>query len=245
MIVEPDLTNHPKFIQLKSLVGDVAMELLVRIWMHCQQNKRGQLWRGANSDYVEVVCAGRSRRGKLFTALRDCGWIHEREGGIEIHDWDKHNASLVARWNRDASPAQTATQPAALTFVHAPDRTGQDLSATNGKGVDEGINNGLGQATPTLEDAVAFFQKSGGGYTADQVKAAFDSFEATKHPDGSWKLGQATVTNWRAALASRLALLFAQKKSGRGAIDRQSEEAATPVSSTSVTLSEIRAAVEK
>ncbi len=136
MIVEPDLTNHPKFIQLRSLVGDVAMELLVRLWTHCQQNKRGQFWRGANSDYVEVVCAGRSRRGKLFTALRDCGWIHEREDGIEIHDWDKHNASLIARWKRDVKPAQTPTQPATQNPVQPPDRTGQDWTGKDTRGED-------------------------------------------------------------------------------------------------------------
>jgi hypothetical protein len=216
MIVEPDLTNHPKFIQLKSQVGDVAMELLVRLWTHCQQNKRGQFWRGANSDYVEVVCAGRSRRGKLFTALRDCQWIHERPDGIEVHDWDKHNASLIARWKRDVKPAQTPTQPATQTPVQPPDRTGQDMTGKDTRGEDGSINNNCGQMTPTLEEAVAWFQKNGSVYTADQVKAAFDSLEATKDPGGWWKFGQGRVTDWRSALSSRLAL-FSDKKNARGA----------------------------
>ncbi len=207
MIVEPDLINHPKFIQLKSLVGDVAMELLVRIWAHCQQNKRGQFWRGASADYVEVVCCGRHQKGRLFTALRDCGWIHERPDGMEIHDWDEYNAGLTARWKRPAKPAQTPAQPSAQPPAQTPDRRGQDTT-----GLDGSNNNQGGRMIPTLEEAVAWFQKNGSGYTTDQIKAAFDSFEATKHPDGWWKFGQAMVTDWRAALSSRLAL-FEKKHS--------------------------------
>lgn len=244
MIVEPDLTNHPKFIQLKSLLGDVAMELLVRIWTHCQQNKRGQFWRGANSDYVEVVCAGRSRRGKLFTALRDCGWIQEHEDGIEIHDWDKHNASLIARWKRDVKPAQTSAQPATQPPVQTPDRTGQDRTGQETREPDGSGINKSSQLTPTLEEAVAWFQQNKSGYTAEQVRAAFDSLEATKHPDGWWKFGQAMVTDWRSALSSRLALFSDKKNSARGAAERQSDEPPVPVKSGTVTLGEMRAAVE-
>ena len=126
MIVEPDILSHPKFIQLKAIVGDGALELLVRIWTHCQQNKRGQFWRGAGRDYVEVVAAGRTQRGKIFEPLRHCGWIHEHADGIEIHDWDKHNASLVARWNRPQPPAQPPAQVSIHPSAQTPDRTGQD-----------------------------------------------------------------------------------------------------------------------
>jgi hypothetical protein len=72
---------------------------------------------------------------------------------------------------------------------------------------------------PTLDEAVAYFQQNSSGYTAEQVKAAFDSLEATKDAGGWWKFGQSRVTDWRAALSSRLAL-FADKKSARGASGR-------------------------
>ena len=131
MIIEPDLMSHPKFIRLKSILGDLAMEYLVRLWAHCQQNKRGHVWPAATADYVEVVCTGRSHKGTpVFQALRECAWVHERQDGIEVHDWDKHNASLVARWNRLSKPAQApaqiAMQTPAQTSAQTPDRTGQD-----------------------------------------------------------------------------------------------------------------------
>ena len=212
MIVEPDLTNHPKFIQLKSKLGDVAMEILVRLWTHCQQNKRGHFWRGVNADYVEVVCCGRNKKGRFFTALRDCGWIQEKSDGIEVHDWDKHNASLIARWKRDVRPAQTSAQPSTQPPEQTPDRTGQDLKGQEMTGSDGNSNNNGRQLTPTREQAVAWFLRNESGYTAEQVKAAFDSMEATKHPDGWWKFGNSMVTDWRSALSSRLAL-FDKKNS--------------------------------
>lgn len=243
MIVEPDLTNHPKFIQLKSRVGDVAMELLVRLWTHCQQNKRGQFWFGANSDYVEVVCCGRSKKGRLFAALRDCQWIHERQNGIEVHDWDKHNASLVARWKRDVKPGLSPVQPSAQPPVQTPNRTGQDTTGLDTIGLDLN-NNKSSQLTPTLEEAAAWFQKSGSGYTAEQVKTVFESLEATKHPDGRWRFGQAIVTDWRSALSSRLALLFDKRNSARGLEPSRTNEPPVTVKTDAVTLSEMRAAVE-
>ena len=248
MIVEPDLTSHPKFIHLKALVGDGAMELLVRLWTHCQQNKRGQYWPGANPDYVEVVCAGRSRRGKLFAALRDCAWIHEREDGIEVHDWDKHNASLIARWRRDIKPVQTPAQPPTQTSAQSPaqthDRTGQDLTGPGTTGQGASANNIGTSLTPTLAEAVGWFEHNGSGYTSAQVKAAFDSLEATKHPEGWWKFGNSMVTDWRSALSSRLALYSDKKRSSRGAAQWQSDPPPVPLSPTPVTLFEMRAAVK-
>lgn len=238
MIVEPDLTSHPKFVQLKARVGDVAMELLVRLWTHCQQNKRGQFWRGANSDYVEVVLAGRSRRGKLFTALRDCQWIHERDDGIEVHDWDKHNASLIARWNREKKPRQTPAQASAQPPAQAPDRTGQDMTGLEGS-----CSNKDAPLTPTLEQALEWFRSNGSGYIDDQVKAAFESLEATKHPDGCWKFGQAMVTDWRSALSSRLALLFKRTPASAVVNGKASQWAPpSPMSSGPVDLARMRIA---
>jgi hypothetical protein len=243
MIVEPDLTNHPKFIQLKSKVGDGAMELLVRLWTHCQQNKRGQFWRGVNADYVEFVCCGRACKGRFFTALRDCGWIHEHEDGIEIHDWGKHNASLIARWRRDDKPAQPPAHLSTLPPTQTRDRTGQDLKGQVMTGPDGNNSNQGSQLTPTLEQAVAWFHKNDSGYTAQQVKTAFDSLEATKHPEGWWKFGNSMVTDWRSALSSRLAL-YDKKNSARRPAEGQSDEPPVPVKSAVVTLSEMRSAVE-
>ena len=40
MIVEPELPDHPDYLLLKKAVGDFAMEALIRLWGHCQSNRR-------------------------------------------------------------------------------------------------------------------------------------------------------------------------------------------------------------
>jgi hypothetical protein len=144
MIVEPGVVQHPKFIQLKTLVGTMAMEYLVRLWGHCQQNKRGQVWRGATPDYVEVVCCGKvNPRRPVFEALQACHWVELLADGVEIHDWDLHNASLKARWLRVNGSAQKPVQGSAQDGVQegeqavaqnttGQDRTGQDTNRSTG-----------------------------------------------------------------------------------------------------------------
>jgi hypothetical protein len=64
--------------------------------------------------------------------------------------------------------------------------------------------------TPSLEEAVEWFRQQHPRFTTAQVEAAFNSLEATKDPGGWWKFGQSRVTDWKAALLSRL-VLFEQK----------------------------------
>ena len=217
MIIEADIVRHPKFIKLKTLVGDIALEHLARLWAHCQQGKRGQTWTGADALYVEVVITGSSQRGKLFTALRDCDWLHERPDGIEIHEWDKYNASLVARWNRPKqTPAHKAAQPPAQPPAQTPapvrEGSGGDTSGQDRRG-------NTPRLTPTRVEAVAYFQKNDSGYAKADIEAVFTSFEATKMTTEhgyAWRWGNGTVTDWRNAMASRL-LDRVKKNSARGA----------------------------
>jgi len=204
MIIEADITNHPKFVRLKSLVGDIALEYLVRLWGHCQQSKRGQFWPGATSDYVEVVCTGRSQRGKIFKALLDCRWVHERENGVEIHEWNKYNASLVARWNRDQKPAQTFVQVSAQPSAQTPEGNGGEWTGvdTTQQEVSGGVQ--PPRLTPSLLEAIKWFKVQGSVYTSEQVGAVHASFEATKLPTGAWRWGKGEVTDWKMAMTSRL-----------------------------------------
>ena len=95
MIVEPELPDHPDYRLLKKVVGPFAMEALVRIWGHCQSNRRGERWEGKDSDYVEAVAQWDGERGTLFRALVDYGWIIPFDGGVCCHNWEKMNAGMI------------------------------------------------------------------------------------------------------------------------------------------------------
>lgn len=106
MRVEPELTTHLKFRRLKAAVGDSAMECLITIWAHCQQNQRGEFWPGADAAYVEELCNWTGQKGELFRALVECGrpklgFIVPEADGITVHDWDESNSQMVQNWYRN------------------------------------------------------------------------------------------------------------------------------------------------
>lgn len=98
MRVEPGLTSHPKFIRLKKRVGDIAAEVLIRLWGHCQDSQRGEYWPRADADYLEVVCGWDGQPGLLWRALLDAHWILQDAGGVRVHDWNAMNPSFLANW---------------------------------------------------------------------------------------------------------------------------------------------------
>lgn len=240
MIVEPAITGHPKFVQLKSMLGDKAMEYLVRLWGHCQQSKRGQFWTGANADYVEVICTGDRQRGKIYEALRACRWIHERDGGVEINDWDEHNAALIARWKRPPLksaqlPAQPPMHVTAQPSAEGIEGSGGELSGHDTSG-GSGAHTGL---TPSLVQAFAYFDTNKSGYTHQQIEAVWSGFEATKLADGSWPWGKRSVTDWRQAMSSRLLDRF-QKNSAAHPEKTGSGESPRPVAAGQITLEQMK-----
>jgi uncharacterized phage protein (TIGR02220 family) len=106
MRVEPELRDHPKFLRLKKIVGDGAMEYLVAIWGHCQSNQRGEFWAGADADYVEMICRWDGEAGVLFNALCDCGkpgFIERTQEGVHVHDWAEMNSQMVSNWSRNTN----------------------------------------------------------------------------------------------------------------------------------------------
>ena len=82
-------------------MGDKALHYLIRLWSHCQEEKRGGLWMGATPDYVEAVCQFRGKQGKLYAALlaplvpNGVGFIEEHTSSVEIHDWHDTNGQMI------------------------------------------------------------------------------------------------------------------------------------------------------
>ena len=68
------------------------------------------------------------------------------------------------------------------------------------------------RAAPSLEEACVWCETNLAGYDHAQIKSVWASFEATKTPQGFWKMGLGTVTDWHMALSGRLADRYPQKK---------------------------------
>lgn len=126
MIVEPDIMTHPKFIRLRAEVGEVAMELLTRLWGHCH-TKRGEYWENSDENYVNFILYSGNIHGNSrqtwFKALEKCGWLTIYPDGIVIHDWNSHNKSLISRWNKPDSPRKASVRGSTQASTQTPKQT--------------------------------------------------------------------------------------------------------------------------
>lgn len=107
MKVVSNMLDHPKFLKLKKRVGNVAAECLLRIWGHCETNQKGELWSGADGEYVEIVAKFDGISGDLFNALVECGWVEKRRGAVLIHDWNATNSRAVTNWSLGNIPKKS------------------------------------------------------------------------------------------------------------------------------------------
>jgi hypothetical protein len=112
MRVEAELLDHPKFIRLKSLLGPAALEVLLRIWGHCQSCHRGGHWGLVDPWYVEAVARWSGTAGECMKALRECRFIDvSPDGRVEIHDWDVMNSHMVKAWSNGKKGGRKPGQP--------------------------------------------------------------------------------------------------------------------------------------
>jgi len=199
MRVEPELPINPKFRRLKTAVGDVAMECLITIWAHCQQNQRGEYWHGADAAYVEMICNWTGQRGELFRALVECGhpkvgFIIPEPEGLRIHEWEEMNCQMVGNWRRNpsgrktrtATPTGSPTRPP-MGNTHTPPRTPTPSATPTGSHTGYGSNPqmGLGQNGETAHLA--------GTTTGSNDAPSGDSQTPTGSPTPPQRLPQRTV----------------------------------------------------
>lgn len=98
MIVKPSLLDHPKFLRLQSRLGKDSLYLLLRIWTHCEMDRRMENWSGKDAAYVEAVARWEGTPGEAFKALVEAGFVDVDAQSIRIHDWNENNGPMVSKW---------------------------------------------------------------------------------------------------------------------------------------------------
>jgi hypothetical protein len=180
MRLEPTIVNHPKFIALKSAIGDYAMEALVRMFGHCQEDQRGEFWPGKSPEYLEIVTRWSGEPLVLWNALTMIGWASQEDGGIRIHQWNDYNSVTVNAWtkwknrrNAKQSPSadhhQTITRPSADHHQPNSSQSGLNTSADHASLL----------SLPSGEIGESK-KKKGGGVDGAAVKASIAQFAALK-----------------------------------------------------------------
>lgn len=194
MIVEPGITRSQKYLAFKRRVGACALEYLVNLWGHCQEDKRGEFWGLVDADYVESVAGWRGGKGRLFEALTvallpgKAPWLDVTPEGMRVHEWNERNAGLKAAW-RNGSLGGRPVRPTDNPGVKQPD------TRSEGTGLD-GLDHSPPGAHfaeaewPTLPEWLAYAAQVG---LVEWKAAREHAYQESRHWRG--------VANWRGRCA--------------------------------------------
>lgn len=106
MIIEPDFFEHWKTKALVELTKRPESPLWVmRLWAHCQQRKAWK-FHDLPAIAIKAICGVSAdlTPEAWLQVLVDCRFVVRDGEAIEIHDWKKHNAGLVANWKNGQRP---------------------------------------------------------------------------------------------------------------------------------------------
>lgn len=101
MIVKPDFLDHWKTKRLVALTNDSGAPLmLIRLWGFCEQRRQAQ-FDNLSDHALATICGWSKNPDRLKEILTECCFIRagdEGEKKLVVHNWEKMNSSLIARW---------------------------------------------------------------------------------------------------------------------------------------------------
>ena len=105
--IEPGFPNHPKTVELESIVGIGATAYLLRLWcwaaLDCPD---GRVTESAGVDFLERRIMGwEGKTGALLTALARTRWIDIENGVITIYKFKERNAHFTRMKHRQQAAA--------------------------------------------------------------------------------------------------------------------------------------------
>lgn len=99
MIVQPNFLDHHKTRQLVLELGgdELAPLYVLRLWGHCQSQKKSRFPKMSAAALCAICCAKTSPE-QLWLAMQSAGFVRVKNGTLIVHEWDDYNASLIKNW---------------------------------------------------------------------------------------------------------------------------------------------------
>ncbi|PWU21750.1 MAG: hypothetical protein C5B50_00925 [Verrucomicrobia bacterium] len=192
------------WVDLIGLANDFESELDVRgirIPIHrgqvgWSQLKLAERW-GWSRTKVKAFLKRLEKHGRITTEVDNDTTIITITNYCDYQDACLERLQEIARTRVELDPEENRENAAEMQQMSS-------RNALNKETNEQGIKKEEICAFPTYEQARAALTDAAEGYTADEVKEAWNHFEATKDPQGFWIKDHATVRDWRAAMRSRM-----------------------------------------
>lgn len=122
--IDLDYFNHPKTLLLEAALGGHRGALIpIKLWAHVGKYhcEDGFLKDYTPETIAKAVEVDSRNAEKLVEALIKCGFIAQKKGGFQVHEWNQHNGHLAlfrergriaanARWGKTKNPDKPASE---------------------------------------------------------------------------------------------------------------------------------------
>lgn len=98
MNISIDFADHWKLNELKHKIGDIACEVIIRLWISCQRRRSISFREETAPHDIARVCRYKEDPNKLLEALLACGLLDKRDGSYEVHEWAYYNRTVTNSW---------------------------------------------------------------------------------------------------------------------------------------------------
>lgn len=112
--LDVDFFDHPKTRRLIGLLGKGSEAVPLRVWAYVGKYHAAD---GKLADYsaqeIETIVGWWGTAGRMVDALIQVGFLHQVDGGYQVHDWLEHEGHIVVFQKRARTAAQARWKDAA------------------------------------------------------------------------------------------------------------------------------------
>lgn len=115
--IEVSFWTHRKTMRLRSIIGEAALWLPIRLWSYAAQNQSDGDFSDYSAEEIALLLGYQLDAQAMLQALHKAGFMHE----MRIHDWESYNGyhaayaerakkAAAARWGKERSKEKNDTE---------------------------------------------------------------------------------------------------------------------------------------
>lgn len=178
-----------KTIRLRTLIGDDALWVPIRIWAYAAENQPNGDFSEYSAEELAMLIGYTKDATRMLQALQQACFFD----GMCIHDWEEYNsyhktfserakAAALARWSKNEKTAPEG------------EKTGEDSTGEEGSN-SSGMLEASGSARGSESQVIAYLQEK--GFSASDGTFLWNTWESN-----GWMRGKQKIKDWKACARS-------------------------------------------
>lgn len=186
--VQTSFWTHRKTMRLRARIGDSAFWLPPRLWSYAAENQPDGNFADYSAQELAMLLGYSEDAQAMLQALQELGFMD----GMEIHDWNEHNAYHQTFADRAKKAAEARWRGQDKTRQ---DKKGDKQCLNSTQAMLQASDQSISKARGTIQDLRSFCVEI--GLLASDGDSCFYKWEGN-----GWKNGTAAIKDWRMTIRS-------------------------------------------